>query len=760
VRPLPLAVAVVLAVVLALRARRGGRLERVVLVALVAGSGLYGLGVIPKPDFEEILLDLGEALGAWTYLLVGGLAFLETGAFIGLVAPGETAVVAGGVFGRPGQGRRRQAAPARLGVLHRGRQRALRLGRKLGRGGFTPAPRPRLKITPGAAREVSVRLLRPPRRHDDLVGRFIGLVRRWRRSWRARRRCRTARFLPSDVVGLRPVGRAAFACSATSRWRNIDRADVDRLGIRLAMRSSIVFLGVGSLVRHGGASIAHTRAARGGPEVAAGTDASRRCGMMGREHTSHHVRRGRACGVFALAAFAAWILVPAWTAYSRWWERIARGVPLAVRARAPWSASGCSAAARSSGSGTASAAEAPTALPSGACPRPRRDEAGLDLGRSTRSPRPSSRGGPAGGGARAAARALDASLVLVDRAGQVLAVAARSPADERSLMGDAGTSTSGAAGRRRARGPLRMRLRGPPARLAAVVRRSSRRRSSACARPSARRARRSRLPARVLARGFDARGSSAAPRRIGSSSRGRQQSSSPRARPRRDEDGWRSRSCHRRARGRGARARSVAALRERAERSARRSSSLVPGRRGGRAGRRRACCASCARRCRATPSRVGRSRVARDPLARPRRQRGAARGERRRGRRDRPALAFEETGAYRLLLPAMSEDPAELQRFYAETVEPLVVYDEQYATDLVQTVEAFLDADGNVAGTAREALHAPPHDPVPARARARAVGARRRLDRRAREAQLGLKAMRVLGIAAPGSPARDAPRER
>ena len=49
----------------------------------------------------------------------------------------------------------------------------------------------------------------------------------------------------------------------------------------------------------------------------------------------------------------------------------------------------------------------------------------------------------------------------------------------------------------------------------------------------------------------------------------------------------------------------------------------------------------------------------------------------------------------------MSEDPAELQRFYAETVEPLVAYDEQYETGLVQTVEAFLEADGNVAGTAQ-----------------------------------------------------------
>src|SRR5690348_17513636 len=37
---------------------------------------------------------------------------------------------------------------------------------------------------------------------------------------------------------------------------------------------------------------------------------------------------------------------------------------------------------------------------------------------------------------RAAARALDASLVLIDRSASVLAVAARSPADERSLMRD------------------------------------------------------------------------------------------------------------------------------------------------------------------------------------------------------------------------------------------------------------------------------------------------------------------------------------
>ena len=82
----------------------------------------------------------------------------------------------------------------------------------------------------------------------------------------------------------------------------------------------------------------------------------------------------------------------------------------------------------------------------------------------------------------------------------------------------------------------------------------------------------------------------------------------------------------------------------------------------------------------------------------------------------------------------MSEDPAELQRFYAETVEPLVAYDEQYETDLVQTVEAFLDADGNVAGTAQR-LFTHRHTIRYRLERVRELsGPRRRLDRRAREA--------------------------
>src|SRR3954449_963518 len=122
---------------------------------------------------------------------------------------------------------------------------------------------------------------------------------------------------------------------------------------------------------------------------------------------------------------------------------------------------------------------------------------------------------------------------------------------------------------------------------------------------------------------------------------------------------------------------------------------------------------------------------------------------------DCTALAFDETGAYRLLLSAMSEDPAELQRFYAETVEPLVAYDEQYETELVRTVEAFLDNDGNVAGTAQK-LFTHRHT---IRYRLERVRELSGLDVGSTDGReklsLGLKAMRVLGVAAPGGPATE-----
>jgi sugar diacid utilization regulator len=120
-----------------------------------------------------------------------------------------------------------------------------------------------------------------------------------------------------------------------------------------------------------------------------------------------------------------------------------------------------------------------------------------------------------------------------------------------------------------------------------------------------------------------------------------------------------------------------------------------------------------------------------------------------------PSLAFEDTGAYRLLLPAMSEDPRELRGFYEETVAKLVAYDEQYETELVRTLETFLDADGNVARTA-ERLYTHRHT---IRYRLERVRELSGLDVGSTDGRerlsLGLKAMRVLGIVPPGGPAHE-----
>jgi sugar diacid utilization regulator len=116
-------------------------------------------------------------------------------------------------------------------------------------------------------------------------------------------------------------------------------------------------------------------------------------------------------------------------------------------------------------------------------------------------------------------------------------------------------------------------------------------------------------------------------------------------------------------------------------------------------------------------------------------------------------LAFAETGSYRLLLGSMAEDAEELRQFYAETVEPLSAYDEQYETELVRTIETFLANDGNVAATAKE-LYTHRHTIRYRLERARELCGHDVSATQGREKLgLGLKAMRVLGISSPRGPA-------
>jgi sugar diacid utilization regulator len=57
-------------------------------------------------------------------------------------------------------------------------------------------------------------------------------------------------------------------------------------------------------------------------------------------------------------------------------------------------------------------------------------------------------------------------------------------------------------------------------------------------------------------------------------------------------------------------------------------------------------------------------------------------------------------GTYRLLFRVLASHPGEVQALYRETVEPIVRYDDQYSTDLVATLEAYLGHNCNMNATA------------------------------------------------------------
>jgi membrane-associated protein len=155
------------------------RRTRLALLAagVLAAAALAALvsGVVAAPDLEGALTDLSDTLGPWTYALVAALAFLETGAFVGLVAPGETAIVLGGVVAAQGDISLPGMILIAWAAAAAGDFASLMLGRKLGRR-FLQTRGPRLGVTAARLERVEVFF----DRHGPkaiLVGRFVGLVR-------------------------------------------------------------------------------------------------------------------------------------------------------------------------------------------------------------------------------------------------------------------------------------------------------------------------------------------------------------------------------------------------------------------------------------------------------------------------------------------------------------------------------------------------------------------------------------------------------
>jgi sugar diacid utilization regulator len=67
---------------------------------------------------------------------------------------------------------------------------------------------------------------------------------------------------------------------------------------------------------------------------------------------------------------------------------------------------------------------------------------------------------------------------------------------------------------------------------------------------------------------------------------------------------------------------------------------------------------------------------------------------------DAPIAEDIGTGTYRLLFRVLASHPEEVRSFFDDTVAPIVRYDDQYRTDLVGTLESYLDQNCNMNATA------------------------------------------------------------
>jgi membrane protein DedA with SNARE-associated domain/membrane-associated phospholipid phosphatase len=175
------------------------RLRLVVIVGLVVAGFIAFQRLVPNLDVEGFLEDVGSDLGDWTYALVGVLAFLETGAFVGLVFPGETAVILGGAIAGQGE----TSVVITIAVVWfcawAGDSVSFLIGMRLGRG-FVMRHGPKVRITRERFGQVEDYF----QRHGGktiLVGRFIGLVRALAPFVAGSSRMRYRAFLPFSVLG-------------------------------------------------------------------------------------------------------------------------------------------------------------------------------------------------------------------------------------------------------------------------------------------------------------------------------------------------------------------------------------------------------------------------------------------------------------------------------------------------------------------------------------------------------------------------------
>jgi sugar diacid utilization regulator len=118
-------------------------------------------------------------------------------------------------------------------------------------------------------------------------------------------------------------------------------------------------------------------------------------------------------------------------------------------------------------------------------------------------------------------------------------------------------------------------------------------------------------------------------------------------------------------------------------------------------------------------------------------------------RSDVPIAEDIGTGTYRLLFRVLASHPEEVRSFYEDTVAPIVKYDDQYRTDLVGTLESYLEQNCNMNATAA-AIYAHRHTVAYRLDRVRELTGLDPMQSEDRERLgLGLKAYRIIAPRLP-----------
>ena len=150
-------------------------------------------------DLEQILEDVSHALGSWTYALVGVFAFAETGAFVGLLVPGETVMILGGAVA--GQGATNLYVTIALAWIAAvsGDTTSFFIGRSLGRE-FLLRHGPRFGLDHDRLRQVEDFFSRHGGK-TIFLGRFVGFVRAFAPFIAGSSGMRFRQFFPYSVLG-------------------------------------------------------------------------------------------------------------------------------------------------------------------------------------------------------------------------------------------------------------------------------------------------------------------------------------------------------------------------------------------------------------------------------------------------------------------------------------------------------------------------------------------------------------------------------